>query len=187
MPARRLDVATLRPPDAILTVEGVDYLIRGDLPVETMIELLNAENLIRASGKGQDLLDAVADANELIKKLIADYNDTVPEYKFGFDEVVGIVSFLASGSFNRTAEDEIRDALLDGKTDEEITDGAAAAAAAAREVGAAKAGDDAPLASAKRSPKRSSRSAKSTAGRRNGGSASRGGRSGSTHSNSTAA
>ena len=160
---RRLDTSLLRPPDVVLTIEGTDYTIRGNLPVETMIALFELEERVRhvPDDDGRALLQVVEEANQLIRELIHERDPDASIPKMGMDEVLGVLAFLAG---NDSVAAEVVSALSDDGAGRERGAGGGEGEDEVHEPGE---GEDAgPLASASSSSRRSSRSAKRTAGPR---------------------
>lgn len=197
---RRLSVPELTPPDIILEIktpceacgndtakraectvcDGVgaplhDYEIRGNLPVELMVQLLDIERRIRESEDGQGVVEAVAEANKEVNALIAERNPSAPYFQWGLDELLGpglhtgILGFIVN---NSSIEAEVTEALTAGLPVYEP--GSPEAIARDAEIAAARADneeedDDGPLASGTRWSDPSSPSAPSTNGKPSGG------------------
>lgn len=97
---RRLSVGTLRPRDVVLEIDGVEYEIRGDIPIEGMISLLQIHKRLEAIGSGDEVadaveaLDAVTQANDVIVAMIREkYPDAVVP-RLGVTEVTGVLAFI---------------------------------------------------------------------------------------------
>lgn len=122
---RRLSVGTLAPPDVILEIGGVDYEIRGDLPVDEMIALLGVHQRLdavvsptvpvgetpeqraaRLEAETTEALRALGEANRMIRGMIRErYPDaTVPS--LGLDQVLGILKFITQNEGGPIAEVE---------------------------------------------------------------------------------
>lgn len=119
---RRIDTTLLRPRDVEIVVRDYEdgepieqiYTIRGNLPTETVIELFELEQRIKAidAGDRQALIEACEEVNALITELVQErYPDAA--LKFGVEEALGILAFIAQ---NHTVEHEIANAITGSDT-----------------------------------------------------------------------
>lgn len=123
---RRLDVGTLAPQDAILTIDGVDYEIRGDLPIDGMVQLLLIHKRLQAvTGTSEDdaieALSAVDEANKIIKDVIRERYPEAQVRNLGILEVTGVLAFLVGDDNGPAAV--VEEALVAGippPTEEQI-------------------------------------------------------------------
>src|SRR5689334_18196386 len=81
MPApRRLDLDTLRIPDAVLTLDGTDYPIRGSaLFGERLLELVTIENALLEAKGGDDDQELVRKASSAVTELVRLETPDAPE------------------------------------------------------------------------------------------------------------
>lgn len=193
---RRLSVGALMPRDIVLTIptpcsacendtsrrgdcpmcggQGLvdkDYEIRGNLPVQMMVKLLEIERRIQMSVGGEDVIEATADAETLVNELIKERSPSAPDFQFSLDELlgpgdhVGILGFIVS---NRSVAAEVTETLVAGMPD--VEEGSVEAQALADNgVDGDGGGQAAPLASVTASSELSSPSETSTPGGPSGG------------------
>lgn len=177
-----LDVAALSPRPRYLKhpIDGKLYRIRGNLPLETMLRLFSAEELVSASKNDAEIAPVLRDLEVEVHELLTEYDEEAPPLRLGIQEAMGVLAFLAGNKSMVAAFVETVTAGRGEKLDVANRNGDAADADAPEEIDGTV--DGRPLRPGKQSSEPSSRSAKSTGGGRSGGSGrgARGERSGRT-------
>lgn len=166
--AQNYDLRNLIPEDDRDTItmrDGKTFLL-PEMGVKEMGKLLLMEEEVGADGAVRETL---AEVNDRLVKMLREANPgkKVPDYDFSAREILNVISIFAGAG---TVSDVVMDAL--SKVGEDDTTPEAAMEAArqlAEQAGLRDESDAAPLASVAPSRKRSSRSATSGTGVRNGG------------------
>lgn len=126
MPAPRLDLDSLAPPDRELVFRGVTYMLPGDIPMEDIIAGVRMDAELRAA-EAMDDADAQAVVLEAMYDramgLIRDRQPDCPNLRLSTSEVTRIIAFASSGNPEaESLESEVLDALVG---DREPVDGGA--------------------------------------------------------------
>jgi hypothetical protein len=121
----RIDVGLLRPKDVDLVLteweDGekteVIYTIRGNLPTETMIEVFELEERIKAipedSEDRRPLIEVCDEVNAIVLELVQERYPHVEKLGFGVEEALGVLAFLAQ---NQSVAHEVAAALTGSGT-----------------------------------------------------------------------
>lgn len=161
----------LVPPDRKIQVGGRVYTVPTEIPLEMMMSFVRFEEK-RATEEAtmEEQFGVLREIEDLIRNLLAEHNDDVPEkLHLGVRRVPLLITHLTGG---RTATEAVMNALSGGAISllEKNLDDAYSDAEGANLIEPEDKGKvTPPLASAKRSSRHSSRSPKSSTGKRSGG------------------
>lgn len=166
--ARKIDLRELVKPDderdTVVMPDGKEFFL-PDLGVKEMARLL----LLQEEAQVGDTFGSLSTANDGLVAVLKSANPEaeIPEYDLTMEQIISLVAvFCGAGDISA----EVRAAIASLDTEEPTDESAATAAAQLGTDAGLRDEDDAlPLASAKPSPKRSSRSAPSGTGGRSGG------------------
>lgn len=169
-----LDFAARRRPDIVIKLPEGEFPISGDIYVDDMGDLAAAEQLVREALVNEDenaeqITHAVNEAHDAIMYLIRKRTPEAPDLRLTPAEVLAVI-FRVSG--NVSALQGVFETISLGALTDAVGDFQAAHEPASDE--GEQGAESRPLASSKRSRKRSSGSAKGTSGRRTTGKSSRG-------------
>jgi hypothetical protein len=167
---RRVDLRDLIPKGTILTMPDGEEAQLPAIGSDEMAEMLMLEELMNSPNETtMDLVDRMRQVNQQLNDYLQRYNPGLPFYSFPFGAIPQVLTeIIASGSDIESVSDEVREAIAGvGASDQDALDAAQKLAESQLDR---QEGEDRPLASAKRSQTRTSRSATTASGGRNGGS-----------------